>query len=190
MYIRQLTDEEKSKIKAVKDKANTAIRDKRKALRKEIKCLGSPYLARGSAKQYLARELAKQLEKLKNVTGYPVVFELDGSQVILDYSKVKKLDTNLDPRTWTRQVCIRNKQLTVRYHKNFHKGVLTLNELPEYQTSLLQDLPIVKIEEEYQWPENRKRLQHIPNWNKPGNEIVADPAAREAFQALHQMMMR
>ena len=175
MYIRQLTDEEKSKIKAVKDKANTAIRDKRKALRKEIKCLGSPYLA---------RESAKQLEKLKNVTGYPVVFELDGSQVILDYSKVKKLDTNLDPRTWTRQVCIRNKQLTVRYHKNFHKGVLTLNELPEYQTSLLQDLPIVKIEEEYQWPENRKRLQHIPNWNKPGNEIVADPAAREAFQVM------
>lgn len=144
MFLRALTTDEVAQIKTAKHEANQVLTDRRKELSFRIKKL------RKFGHQDV-RQLEKERESIRIVTGSPVVIAVDGDSMFIDYELLKKFDRMLDPRNWQRSFQMKRilgkPILTIQYQKNKQSGVLELYELPAYQTELLKNLPVVEVSE-------------------------------------------
>ncbi|WP_028988045.1 hypothetical protein [Thermicanus aegyptius] len=149
MLLRALTSDELAEIKTAKNAANKFIQAKQKEIKERMIAIQKQDDL--LFKKAILDKLAKNLEQLKPIKGRPVIVDVDGDRIYLDYDLLKKLDRNLNPRIWHRTVCVartfEKAYLIIHYHRDEHYGDIELYELPSYQIELLGDLPIVDMKE-------------------------------------------
>ncbi len=142
--MRPLTIEEKAKSTAAKQRANDVLHQRRRDIGRELRSLSA------ITRSLRRSELLREFERLKDVTGQPVLLRVGDSSITLDYSVVRRLTRNM--RNWSAQILQfdERKHLTIRYENARSKGATALYELPQYRRELLKDLPVIAIADETQ----------------------------------------
>lgn len=142
MYIRKLTDEDKTLIRKAKQKANDEIKKERKVLLAHIRKLErkAGYFSRAEL-----RILDNRLETLKPVTGSPVIAIVGDNSICLKYNTLEKLSRSLRRSGYRGIASIINTDNRKTLHVKYDKGEFELFELPLYQVNLLHGLPIIEI---------------------------------------------
>jgi len=140
MYVRPLTNEDKAKIKLVKESVNKSIREQSKKLTKLIqKARKNPDMA--SELRRLERERDNLQELL--ITGSPVTVECLGETTLLDYFLLSKLYRSL-AKHQTVIAKIEGNNLLIDYRKGKNRGHVVLHEVNSYQR-LAGSLPIINL---------------------------------------------
>ena len=139
MYVRQLTAEDKAKIKQVKELANKSIREQSKELTKQIQ------KARKDRNTAEVRRLERERDSLQRslIAGSPVTVECLGDTILLDYDLLKKLYSSLS-KHWPVIAKIDGFDLRIDYRKGKNKGYMVLHEVNSYR-SLAGSLPIINL---------------------------------------------
>jgi len=140
MYVRQLTAEDKAKIKQVKELANKSIREQSKELTKLIQKVRKKGDMAAELRM-LERERCNLQELL--IIGSPVTVECLGETILLDYDLLKKLYRNLAKHR-TVIAKIEGNDLRVDYRKGKYRGYMVLRGVNAYQR-LAGSLPIINL---------------------------------------------
>lgn len=169
--LRKLTARELEKIRKAKKTANSILTPQRREINKQIK-----ELRKSSAlgKYTKMAELENELEKLRPITGNPIMLFVGGQTMMVDYNRLKKIDRTLPwkkgwrytkvriqqerQQTWPNQIAylsrenddasIATKPVLHLTYVNVLSGVggsLEMYELPNYQRELLTDLPVIEV---------------------------------------------
>lgn len=136
MYLRPLTDAELVIIWEAKKTANAALKRQREELTKQIKKMPN-----GAAKDHMRW----RRDRLKDITGKPVIVSQDGESVKLDYERLQKLNRSLEKRHWSRTMTIKRLSEKSALVIEYSAGEIGINELPAYQLELLGALPVVDL---------------------------------------------
>lgn len=138
MNLRPLTVKEKLKIRAVKEQANKDIAESRKLIRQQLQEVrkGPGSYARSS----WINDLNDRLDKLKRITGQPVIVEIEGNSITVNYGTLSKLFSSLR-RSKKMVECIH--VLPGKLKVSWGSGVFELVELPQYQKDSMRNLPVI-----------------------------------------------
>ena len=143
MLLRKLTDEETVKIKKSKDGANKIIREQRKKLVREIS--GYRDYSPNNSVDLKLRALKQRLEKTQLVIGHPVIVNIEGMSVLVDYDRLNKFGNSLGRSGfWNHTTKIEGASLILRYRKHDQSGAVELF-IPDYQAELLKGLPSIDL---------------------------------------------
>lgn len=134
--VRPLTAEEKARGQACRKAANALLSAKRKAIVAETRKLDP------DSQRY--QKLWEDILAINDVKGLPVVLQVDGSQIALDYDLLSRFLRKLRGRQYTIEVigsklCVEHQGL---WGSGGH-GSIQLHSFPQYQFELLNDLPVV-----------------------------------------------
>ncbi|WP_041274503.1 hypothetical protein [Desulforamulus reducens] len=94
------------------------------------------------------RELDEQLDNLKLITGEPAIVSNGESSICLNYELLVKLGRTFKGFQYQYSIEFTRggNSLTVSYNKGFRlNGKIEFYGLPEYQTHLLANLPVIEI---------------------------------------------
>ncbi|PJN53642.1 hypothetical protein PAEVO_03620 [Paenibacillus sp. GM2FR] len=122
--MRPLTAEEKSLSKAAKQRANKQLQAQRR----------------------------KVGVRIRDVKGDPVILEINGSSITLNYEMLRRFIHSLKNRRWNISMDTWSGPqpvLIILHYVNSRskdRGFIELYELPPYQKELLTDLPVIEIE--------------------------------------------
>lgn len=108
-----------------------------------------------AAKQRANKQLQAQRRKIgvriRDVKGDPVVLQMDGGSITLNYEMLRRFIRSLKKRHWNMSLdtSTGSSVLTITHHINLRgkdRGYVELYDLPPYQKELLTDLPVIEIE--------------------------------------------
>ncbi|EHB65244.1 hypothetical protein [Paenibacillus lactis] len=103
-----------------------------------------------AAKQRANKQL--QAQRLRGVKGDPVVLEINGNPITLNYEMLRRFIRTLKNRRWNISMDTWSGPqpvLIILHYVNSRsndRGFIELYELPPYQKELLTDLPVIEIE--------------------------------------------
>lgn len=148
--MRPLTPEEKALSKAAKQRANRQLQAQRREIGVRIREIASTPDMEPVALRRKAALLAR-FEGIRDVKGDPVVLEIDGNSITLNYEMLRRFIRSLKNRHWNMKLDISTGSpvLIITHHIDLwskDRGFIELYELPPYQKELLTDLPVIEIE--------------------------------------------
>ncbi|KZS48106.1 hypothetical protein AWU65_20330 [Paenibacillus glucanolyticus] len=108
-----------------------------------------------AAKQRANKQLQAQRRKIgvriRDVKGEPVILEIEGRSITLNYEMLRRFIRSLKNRHWNMSLDIStgSSVLVISHHIDLwskDRGYIELYDLPAYQKELLTELPVIEIE--------------------------------------------
>lgn len=160
MFLRKLTDKELEHIKKSKDAIkeqrhdlNGDIKKQRRKIKEETKRLKGKirtidmYQPLKILQDHLC-DLQNQFNALPIITGLPVIVNVDGASLYMNYALLNEAAKSLNKSNfWQYHFKINEGYLIIRYKKHGQSGAMELLEAPAYKTELLTGLPIIDLKE-------------------------------------------
>ncbi|MEJ9220676.1 hypothetical protein P4H46_21140 [Paenibacillus glucanolyticus] len=148
--MRPLSAEEKAQSKAAKQRANKALQARRGEIGSKLKVVRELY-GFGQSAAERREKLLHQFDMIKDVKGDPVVLQMDGGSITLNYEMLRRFIRALKKRHWNMSLdtSTGSSVLIITHHINLwgkDRGYVELYDLPPYQKELLTDLPVIEIE--------------------------------------------
>ncbi|MBX4145946.1 hypothetical protein [Paenibacillus lautus] len=150
--MRPLTGEEKALSKAAKQRANKQLQAQRREIGVRIKEIeNTPDPEYPVAHQRQTAVLAAEFESIRDVKGDPVILQMVGVSITLNYEMLRRFIRSLKNRQWNMSLdaSTGSSVLIITHHINLwgkDRGYVELYDLPLYQKELLTDLPVIEIE--------------------------------------------
>lgn len=144
--MRQLTTDEKAQCETTRKRANKQLQEQRKSIGLQIRKL--PTTCDVSARR---AALLRQFDAIRDVKGAPVIAQLEGDQIVLDYELFRRLIRTLRNRHVNLKIDRSEGRpvLTVTHSESYYSknaGKIELYELQHCQQELLSELPVIKID--------------------------------------------
>ncbi|MEK4980836.1 hypothetical protein [Bacillus sp. FSL K6-6540] len=148
--MRPLTAEEKALSKAAKQRANKQLQLKRREIASKLKVVRELY-GFGQSAAERREKLLLQFDMLKDVKGDPVILQMVGGSITLNYEMLRRFIRSLKNRHWNMSLDTSTgfPVLIITHHINLwgkDRGYVELYDLPPHQKELLTDLPVIEIE--------------------------------------------
>ncbi|WP_338841972.1 hypothetical protein [Paenibacillus glucanolyticus] len=148
--MRPLSAEEKAQSKAAKQRTNKALQARRGEIGSKLKVVRELY-GFGQSDAEHREKLLHQFDMIKDVKGDPVVLQMDGGSITLNYEMLRRFIRSLKKRHWNMSLdtSTGSSVLIITHHINLwgkDRGYVELYDLPPYQKELLTDLPVIEIE--------------------------------------------
>lgn len=148
--MRPLTGEEKALSKAAKQRANKQLQSRRGEIGSKLKVVRELY-GFGQSAAERREKLLHQFDMLKDIKGEPVVMQMDGGSITLNYEMFRRFIRSLKNRQWNMSLdtSTGSHVLVITHLINSwgkDRGRVELYDLPPYQKELLTDLPVIEIE--------------------------------------------